>query len=159
MSCGKWEIQILRWQEGMLDQGAEGRLMQHLKSCPHCRSLADKFPELDGLFSKCEEPALPPVLKEKIVGTVTEAIREDSMGGSFWRFFSIFDSFKPAVVGVVLVLGIGLGIFTGWNLARSTAKEAAVSSHDLLSLAGFGGSETGSSLDFIWTDTSERAGR
>ncbi len=159
MSCRKWEAQILRWQEGGLDQGAEGRLQQHLESCVRCRTLADKFSELDGLFSKCREPSLPPFLTEKIVSALSEEIRADSMRGIFSRFFGFFDSFRPAVVGAVLVLGIVLGAMTGWNLAQSVSREATVSSHDLLSLAGFGASETGTPLEFIWTDSSEGAGQ
>ena len=60
MRCRKWEAQILRWQEGKLDQGAEKRLLQHLESCVHCRTLADRFSELDDLFSKCRETFVAP---------------------------------------------------------------------------------------------------
>ena len=81
------------------------------------------------------------------------------MRGIFSQFFGFFHSFRPAVVGAVLVLGIVLGAMTGWNLAQSVAKETTASSHDLLSLAGFGASGTDTSLEFIWTDSSEGAGQ
>jgi anti-sigma factor RsiW len=159
MSCGKWEIQILRWSERELDPGAEARLVKHLESCAHCRTMAEKFAEIDGLFSKCPEPSVPPFLTERIVSAVSDAIREDSAKGSFATFFSFLASFKPGIAGTVLVLGIGLGLASGWNLAESMSKVAATPSYDVLSLAELGGSETGSSLEFLWTDTNRRAGQ
>jgi hypothetical protein len=152
MSCRKWEVQILRWQEGVLDRSAEARLLQHLESCIHCRSLAGSFSEIDGLFLKSQDPSLPPFLKERIVSTVSEAMRQDSMRGNFSYVFSFLASARLAVVGAVLVLGIGLGVFTGWDLARSLTRNVAGSSHDLVSLAGLGDEGSGSSLEFIWTD-------
>jgi predicted anti-sigma-YlaC factor YlaD len=159
MSCRKWEVQILRWHEGRLDQVAEARLLRHVGGCIHCRSVAEKFSELDDLFSKSQEPSFPPFLKERIVSTVSEAMRQDSMRGSVSRFSDFLVSFRPAVAAVVLVLGIGLGVVTGWNLAQSVSRDATGSSYDLLSLAGFGGAGSGSSLEFIWTDSNGRTGQ
>lgn len=152
MSCRKWELQILRWQEGELDKGIEERVLQHLESCVRCRTLAKQFSEVDSLVSNCGEPALPPFLREKVVSTVSEVIRQDPMRGTFSRFFSFLDFCKPAVAGAILVLGIGLGVVTGWNLAQSMTRNGTGSSYDLLSLAGLGGEENGSSLEFIWSD-------
>ena len=83
MSCRKWEVQILRWHEGALDQRAEASLFQHLGICVRCRTLADKFLDIDSLFLKSQEPSLPPFLKERIVSSVSEAMRQDPMRGIF----------------------------------------------------------------------------
>jgi hypothetical protein len=152
MSCRKWQVQILRWHEGALDEEAEALLLQHLGSCVHCRTLADKYTQIDGLFLNSEEPSLPPLLKEKIVNSVSEAMKQDSTRSIFSNFFRFLASFRPAVAGAVFVLGIGLGAVTGWTLAQSVFEGATVHSHDLLSLAGFGDSSDGSFLEFIWTD-------
>ena len=85
MSCRKWEVQILRWQAGTLDRSAEASVLRHLESCAHCRTLAGQFSKIDSLLSESEEPFLPPFLKERIVGTVSEAMRQDSMNGFFPR--------------------------------------------------------------------------
>ncbi len=122
---------------------------------PWRRSLS----EIDSLFVKSQEPSLPPFLKERIVSTVSEAMRQDSGRGIFSHFFSFLASLRLAVVGAVLVLGIGLGVFTGWDLARSITRHVAGSSYDLVSLAGLGGEESGSSLEFMWTDNNGRDGR
>jgi len=159
MSCRKWEIQILRWHEGALDEKAEAPLLQHLGSCVRCRTLAGKFSALDSLFVSCQEPSLPPFLREKIISSVTEVMRQDSVRGVFSHHFRFLASFRPAIAGIVLMLGIGLGVVAGWNLAQSVSRIAAVSSYDLLSVAGFGGVESGSSLEFIWTDSDGRTGR
>lgn len=160
MSCRKWEVQILRWHEGSLDQAAEARILRHLEICTHCRALAERFAQLDSLLVKFEEPSLPPFLKDRIVGTVLEEMREDSTRGIFRHLFGFLASFRAALVGAILVLGIGLGIAAGWDLARSiTPAGGAVSSSDLVSLAGLGGEGSGSSLEFIWTDSNGRAGQ
>ncbi|MEJ2716545.1 MAG: hypothetical protein P8182_05315 [Deltaproteobacteria bacterium] len=159
MSCRKWEIQILRWHEGALDQRAEARLLQHLGICVHCRTLAEEFSEIDSLFSKSAEPSLPPLLKERIISTVSETMRQETMKGTFSHFFGFLASMRPAVAVAVLVLGIGLGIATGWDLAQSMNRPVAGSSYDLLSLAGLGGEGSGSSLEFIWTDRNGRDGQ
>lgn len=156
MSCRKWEIQILRRSEGGFDQNGEANLMHHLERCESCRTISAKFSEVDDLFSQCRDPSLPPFLKEKIVSTVSEAIREDSTRRAFSGLFSYLSALRPGIAAVLLVLGIGLGLSTGWSLAQSMSGPATVSSHDLLSLAGFEGSETGLSLEFIWTDSNER---
>lgn len=159
MRCQKWEVQILRWHEGTLDEEAETFLFQHLESCARCRTLADKFSDLDSLFSKTGDPSLPPFLKERIMSSVSESMRQDSMKGALSRFFSVFASFRPAIAVAVLVLGIGLGVITGWNLARSITGGGIASSHDLVSLAGIGDSGSGSLLEFILTDSDERTGQ
>jgi hypothetical protein len=159
MSCRKWHVQILRWHEGALAEEAEALLLQHLGICVHCRTLAEKYEEIDGLFLNSEEPSLPPFLKEKIVNSVSEAMRQDSMSGILSNFFRFLASFRPAVTGAVFVLGIGLGAVTGWTLAQSVFEGATVPSHDLLSLAGFGDSGSGSFLEFIWTDHNRRIGQ
>ena len=157
MSCRKWEVQILRWHDGTLDDVAEARLVQHIGTCLRCRSLAEKSPDLDSLFLESQEPSLPPFLKERIVATVSEAIQEDSRRGVVSRFFNLLVSLRPAVAGALLVLGIGLGVVTGWNLAQSVSR--GDTSYDLLSLAGFGSDGSGSSLEFIWTDSNGRTGQ
>jgi predicted anti-sigma-YlaC factor YlaD len=159
MGCRKWEVEIIRRHEGTLDHGAKARLLRHLGSCIKCRNLADKFSEIDRLFVKSQEPSLPPFIKERIVTTVSEAMRKDSMRGIFWQFFSFLASFRPGVAWAVLVLGIGIGVMTGWNLARSMPRDSTRSSYDLLSLAEIGSSEGQSSLEFIWTDSNGRTGR
>ncbi len=159
MSCRKWQIQILRLHEGALDEEAQALLLQHLGICIHCRTLADKYTEIDGLFLNSEEPSLPPFLKEKIVNSVSDEMHQDSMSGIFSRFYRFLVSFRPAVAGAVFVLGIGLGAVTGWTLAQTVFDRATVPSHDLLSLAGFGDSSSGSFLEFIWTDNNGRTGQ
>jgi anti-sigma factor RsiW len=156
MSCRKWEILILRWHEGELDQETESRLLPHLEICAHCRDLAKKFSEIDSLFLTSQEPSLPHFLNAKIVNTVAEQMRRDSANGVVLRFLRSFASFRPAVAGVVLVLGVGLGVLTGWDLSRSITRNATDVSYDLLSLAGLEGEASGSSLEFIWTDNSGR---
>jgi hypothetical protein len=159
MSCRQWEVQILKWHEGALDKGAEARLLRHLENCVRCGTLADQFSEVDSLFSSSAEPSLPPFLKERIVSTVSEAMRQDSTRGTFSRFFSFFPSFRPAIAGAALMLGIGLGFVTGWDLARSMIGNSAGSSHDLISLAVLGDEGSDSSLEFIWTDGNGRDGQ
>jgi hypothetical protein len=159
MGCRKWEVQVLKRHEGTQAPGAEARLMRHLELCARCRTLAEKFSELDSLFSTSREPSLPPFLKERIVICVSEAMRQDAVKGVFSRFFGLFVSFRPAVAGAVLVLGIGLGVISGWNLARSMTGDGLASSHDLLSLAGFGDPGGGSFLEFILTDSNGRTGQ
>ena len=159
MNCRKWEVQILRWQEGTLDDGTEARLLRHLETCAHCRTLAEKFPEVDDLLLTPTEPSLPPFLQERIVSTVSEVMRQDSMSGFFSRFLSFLASFRPAIAVAVLVLGIGLGVATGWDLAKSMTGNCTGSSYDLLSSAGLGSDESGSFLEFIWTDSNGRTVR
>jgi hypothetical protein len=159
MSCRKWEVQILRWHEGTLDHRAAARLFQHLGICIHCRTLADKFLDIDRLFLKSPEPSLPPFLKERIVSSVSEAMLQVPEKGIFSHFFSSLAPFRPAIAGALLVLGIGLGVLTGWDLARSMAKDVVRPSHDLLSLAGIEGEGSGSSLEFMWTDNNGREGQ
>lgn len=159
MRCRKWEVRILRWHEGALDARAEALLLQHLESCAHCRTLADKFSAMDSMFENSQAPVLPPFLRERIVSSVYDAMRQDSTRGIFSRFLISLVSLRPAVAMTLLVLGIGLGMVTGWNLAQAVSRGAPVSSYDLLSVAGFGGAGGGSSLDFIWTDSNGSAGR
>lgn len=159
MSCRKWEIQILRRAQGELAPEADAGLSKHLENCKQCRVLAAKFSDLDALFPKCSRPTLPPLLPDKIIATVSEAMREDSTKGPVWTFFNFFASLRPAIAGACLALGIVIGVVSGSNLAKSVSRTPTASQHDLLSLAGLGGSEMASSLEFIWTDTNRRAGR
>ncbi len=159
MSCRKWEIQILRWHEGLLDKVAEARLLRHLARCVHCRRLADKFSVVDGLLVDSQATPLPPFLKEKIVSSVTETMRQDSMSTIFSGPYVFAASFRSVLVGAVFLLGIGLGIATGWDLAKSVTNDCSGTPYDLLSLAGIEGNGSGSSLEFIWTDTNGRSGQ
>lgn len=159
MSCLRWEVQILRWQKGELDRQAEALLLKHLENCINCRSLAEKFSDVDKLLMQSTESSLPPFLKERIVSAIAEEMRQDSTRGAVSHFFDFLVSLRPAVAGAVLVLGVLLGVATGWSLAKSVLRDTNASSYDLLSLAQFGGAESGSSLEFLWTDSNERTGR
>lgn len=159
MNCRKCEIHILRKSLGELDQKAEARLLLHLETCKRCQAISEKFSEIDGLFSKCPETPLPPFLKERMFGVVSEAMREDSTRSWLGRFFSLFAPCKPAIAGLVLMIGIGIGIATGWNLAHSIFREASSPSHDLLSLADFTSPGTGVRMDFIWSENNRRTGQ
>jgi anti-sigma factor RsiW len=154
MSCRKWQIKIFRWQEGDLNPKDEAALLRHLETCVHCRTSAEKFLELDRLFLKSPEPAVPPFLNERIISSVIEEMRSNSWKSAFYRFIDSFASFRPAIVGTILVLGIGLGVLTGLNLSHSINLSSTTSSYDLLALAGTEDGPSVSSLDSIWTDTS-----
>jgi hypothetical protein len=154
MSCRKWQIKIFRWQEGDLNPKDEAALLRHLETCVHCRTSAEKFLELDRLFLKSPEPAVPPFLNERIISSVIEEMRSNSWKSAFYRFIDSFASFRPAIVGTILVLGIGLGVLTGLNLSHSINPSSTTSSYDLLALAGTEDGPSVSSLDSIWTDTS-----
>lgn len=159
MRCQEWEKQILRLHEKALDREAQALLLRHLESCVHCRALAEKSSELDGLFAESGEPSLPPFLKDRIVSSVSEAMREDSTRSAFSRFFGSFISLRPLVAAIVLVLGVGLGLFSGWNLARSITMSGKASSDDLISLAVNGDAGNGSYLEFILADSKGRIGQ
>ncbi|HTY24555.1 MAG TPA: zf-HC2 domain-containing protein [Desulfomonilaceae bacterium] len=154
MSCLKWQIQILKWHERELDQKDEAALSRHLETCVDCRSTADNFSELDRLLLKSPEPVVPTFLNERIVSRVIEEMRLSPWKNSFHRFMASFAYFRPALAGMILVLGIGLGVLTGLNLSHSINLGSTASSYDLLSLAGPEDDASASSLDAIWTDTS-----
>lgn len=153
MGCRKWEIQILRWQDGELDQESEAALLRHLETCAHCRITADRFSEIDRLLLESPDPLVPSFLNERIVSRVIEEMQESSYRGAFHHFVASFAYFRPAAAGIILVLGIGLGVLIGLNLSHSINTSSAGSSYDVLAQAGIEDGGRGSSLDFIWTDT------
>jgi hypothetical protein len=153
MSCRKWQIQILRWQEGELNPNYEAALLRHLETCVHCRSVVDGFSALDHLFLKSPDPAVPPFLNERIMSSVIEDMRSNSWKSTFYRFIDSFASFRPALAGMILVLGIGVGVLTGLNLSHSINPSSTAPSYDLLALTGAEDGPTASSLDSIWTYT------
>ncbi len=153
MSCRKWQIQILRSQEGELNFKDEAALLSHLETCVHCGSAAEKFARIDHLFLKSPEPSVPPFLNERIVSRVTEEMRLGPWKSNLHRFMASFAYFRPALAGMMLVLGIGLGILTGLNLSHSIIPGSMSPSYDLLALAGTADETHAPSLDSIWTDT------
>jgi anti-sigma factor RsiW len=154
MSCRKWQIQIFKWQEGELNPNDEAALLSHLETCVHCRTSAEKFLELNRLFLKSPDPVVPPFLNERIISSVIEEMRSNSWKSTLYRFIDSFSSFRPALAGMILVLGLGLGVLTGLNLSHSISLNSTASSYDLLALAGTEDGPSASSLDSIWTDTS-----
>ena len=152
MSCRKWQVRILRMREEKLGQEDEAALARHLEGCARCRGMAEKFSLVDKALLQSPEPPMPPFLKEKIVSHVIGVMREESLGRRFLPSLGFLNYFRPMVPGVVLVFGIVLGIWTGLNLSRSINSNFTGSSYDLLTQAGIGARERGSSLDFIWTD-------
>jgi anti-sigma factor RsiW len=152
MPCQKWHIQILRWHEGELDHEAEAALLRHLEICAHCRIATEKFSKLDRFLLEAPAPPVPAFLNERIIAQVTDEMRQDSLKGAFQPFAAFFASFRPALVGIILALGIGLGVLMGLNLSFSINTSPASSSYDVLALAGMEGGVGDSSLDFIWTD-------
>lgn len=149
MNCLKWEIQILRWHEGELDQEAEARLLRHLESCARCRSSANKFSKIDRFLLESPDVPIPSFLNEKIVSRVIEEMQKSS----FHRFIASFAYFRPAVAGLILVLGIGVGGWTGLNLSHSMNTISTSHSYDVLALAGIAGEEPDTSLGFLWTES------
>jgi anti-sigma factor RsiW len=154
MSCRKWQIKIFRWQEGDLNPKDEAALLRHLETCVHCRTSAEKFLELDRLFLKSPEPAVPPFLNERIISSVIEEMRSNSWKSAFYGVISSLAPFRPALAVLILALGLGLGVLTGLNLSHSISLTSAAPSYDLLALAGTEDGPSASSLDSIWTDTS-----
>jgi anti-sigma factor RsiW len=152
MRCQKWHIQILRWQDGELDHEAEAALLRHLETCAHCRIAAEKFSELDRFLLEVPAPPVPTFLSERIIAQVTDEMRQDSLKGAFHHFTAFFTNFRPALVGIILALGIGLGVLMGLNLSHSISTSPAGASYDVLALAGMESGGGDSSLDFIWTD-------
>lgn len=158
MSCRKWKAEIFRWHEGWLDRESEAALLSHLSRCAQCRNVADKSSEIGRLLAESPVPAVPPFLKERIVSRVVEEMRQDSWTRALQRFMALFAYFRPAVAGIVLMVGIGLGVFAGSNLSHFINASSARSSYDVLVQAGIEGGGSDSSLDFIWTDAN-RGGR
>lgn len=156
MSCRKWEIQIVRWHGGELDQEFEEALLRHLETCSRCRITADTFAKIDRFLLESPDHPVPPFLNEKIVSRVIDEMRQDSLKGTFQHFAAVFAYFRPALAGIILVVGIGLGVLMGLNLSHSinTSSSSSGSSYDVLAFSGIEGGERDSSLDFIWTDTS-----
>ena len=154
MSCRKWQIQILRWQEEELDRESEAALLQHLETCASCRDAADTFSQIDRILLGMPQPSAPPLFRESIVSRVIEQMREDSAKSTLSRFFGSLAYFRPAVAGIILVLGIGLGVLTGLNVSYSINTRSTSTACDVLTLAGIEGTGSDSSLDFIWTDPS-----
>ncbi len=153
MSCRKREIQILRWHQGELDHEAEADLLNHLEICAHCRTLADKFLEIDRFLLESPAPAVPPFLNERIVSRVIDEMRQDSLKSAFRHFVAFFAYFRPALVAIILVAGIGLGVLTGLNLFHSMNTNSMGSPYDVLVSSGIEEGRTDSSFDFIWADT------
>lgn len=153
MGCRKWEIQILRREEGRLDKESEAAFFKHLKTCARCRDTTDRFAEIDRFLLEQPDPLIPSFLNERIVSRVTEEMREGSYKGAFYHFIASFAYFRPAAAGIILVLGIGVGVLIGLSLSHSIDTSSAGSSYDVLAQAGIEGGGRGASLDFIWTDT------
>lgn len=153
MSCRKWQIQIIKWHEGWLDHESEAALLSHLSTCVHCRSVADKSSEIGRLVVESPDPSVPPFLKEKIVSRVIEEMRQDSLTRVFHHFTAFFTRFRPALAGIILVLGIGLGVFAGSNLFHFINVGSSGSSYDVVTMAGIEAGASSSSLDFVWTET------
>ena len=59
MGCRKWEIQILRREEGRLDKESEAALLKHLKTCARCRDTTDRFAEIDRFLLEQPDPLIP----------------------------------------------------------------------------------------------------
>jgi hypothetical protein len=156
MSCRKWQIQIVRQQEGCLDPESAAALLRHLETCSHCRITADKFAEIDRFLLESPNHPVPPFLNERIISAVVDEMRQDSWKGAFGHFFAFFAYFRPILAGIILAVGIGLGVSMGLNLFHSinTISSASGSSYDVLAFSGIEGGERNSNLDFIWTDTS-----
>jgi len=114
---------------------------------------------MDRLFLQSREPPLPPLLNERIVSSVVEEMRQDCLRGPLSRLIGLRALFRHAIAGAALMAGIGLGALAGWHLAQSIAGDLLCPSYDLLLLAGVEGRESGSSLDFIWTDNNVGGGR
>jgi anti-sigma factor RsiW len=154
MSCRKWQIIIFRWQEGELNPNEEAALLRHLENCVHCRASAEKFLELDRLFVRSPDPAVPPFLNQRIISSVIEEMSSNSWRSTLYRFIDSLAFFRPALAVLILVLGLGLGVLTGLNLSHSINLSSTASSYDLLALAGTEDGPSASSLDSIWTGTS-----
>jgi anti-sigma factor RsiW len=152
MGCREWEVQILRRQEGELDQESEAALLGHLKTCGHCRNTSDRFSEIDRFLIESPEPSVPSFLHQRIVSLVIEEMRQDAEKSTFHHFIAAFAYFRPALAGIILVVGIGLGVLTGLNLSHSRNTSSTGSSYDVLALAGIEGEGSDSSLEAVWTD-------
>ncbi len=152
MSCRKWEIQILRWHGGELDQEAETSLLGHLETCAHCRKMSAKFSEIDRFLLESPEPSVPYLLNERIASRVEERMRQDAERNAFQRFITSFAYVRPALAGIILLIGVGLGVLTGLNLSHSIITGASGSSYDVLTMAGIENGGSDSSLDALWLD-------
>ena len=153
MSCRNWEVQILRWHEGQLDQKSEATLLRHLETCADCRKISDKFSEIDRFLLESLEPPSPYFLNERIVSRVTEQMRQDAAKSPWHSFITSFAYVRPALAGIILLVGVGLGVLTGLNLSHSIITTSTGSSYDVLASSGIEGGRSDASFDFIWADT------
>jgi anti-sigma factor RsiW len=153
MSCRKWEVQILRSHEGQLDEKSEATLVRHLETCAHCRNAYERFSEIDRLLLESREPSPPYFLNERIVSRVIEQMHQDAAKSPWHRFIPSFAYVRPALAGIILLVGVGLGVWTGLNLAHSITINSMGSSYDVLASSGIEGGRSDSSFDFIWADT------
>jgi hypothetical protein len=154
MSCRRWEVQILRWHEAQLDEKSEATLLRHLETCARCRNTSEKFSEIDRLLLESHEPSPPYFLNERIVARVIEQMHQDAAKSPWHRFIPSFAYVRPALAGIILLIGVGLGVLTGLNLFHSLNTNSMGSSYDVLASSGIEEGRGELSFDFIWADTS-----
>lgn len=136
MKCRKSQILISRRSHGEVDDSAEEALLEHLENCTGCRTIASQFQHVDLLLRESLAPEMRPLLHQKIVASVTEEMRKDSLGQGRGWYRWVSRRLAAAFTVAALAAGICLGVMIGWHLSRSLDTTMVASSRDVISMAG-----------------------
>jgi anti-sigma factor RsiW len=111
--CENYEEMLSAWLDGELEVEKETSLMQHLESCPGCRSRSEGFRSVDRLIARFNTAPGP-----GLEGRIQRALMPKPQSHFFGRLMRV-------AVAALILIAISLVILvTGDNAAASRAAES-----------------------------------
>lgn len=149
MKCDAIQNKLSAYQDGELSAAGKEQVERHLAGCRACREQHGKLQQTWQALGEMTEILPAPGFYERVSRKVDQA-PERGVWGSLWGNWRLNALPSPAVVSVILAIGILCGAYIGTSLIneRSLHRAAAHSEEGLLnSLRAFDPVPPGSLAD------------
>ncbi|MBN2541453.1 zf-HC2 domain-containing protein [bacterium] len=128
MDCKGFRKGLGVYLEGELSPDSKAAFEKHLEECSSCRALLNEFTALWRDLEAFERIKPSPYFKTRVKGRIKEILVSEGAHPSWAE--TLFTKLKPAMMGMIVVIGIFMGYLVGKHIYEQNHYQYQYSSRE-----------------------------